>query len=420
MTLPEGATPEHDPYAALRNPAYRMYVLSGFVIFLGGQSQALALLAYANDHGSFTAVRNMALASLVPMLLFTLPAGQVADRFNRRNVILAMHGIAILSAAGLAYVTRIDGPIEHVYLLVVVRSTAMTFARPARQALLPQIVPALHFSNAMNWNTTTFRIACIAGPVMGGTLAAVSPDLPYMVDVVCLAYSLLFTFYIRVPPSVTPAQPITAQNLVSGVQFVWKTKLILSALTLDLFAVLLGGAVALLPYYADNILHVGKHGLGWLRAAPEAGALLMALLMTHLPPLKRAGPALLWSVAGFGAATIVFGFSRNFALSLFMLFLTGAFDSVSVVVRHTLVQLLSPDEMRGRVSAVNGMFIGISNELGEAESAQVAKWFGPVFSAVSGGIGTICAVGAIAMLWPQLRQLRSLQDIRPARVASDG
>src|SRR4030095_2275114 len=200
------------------------------------------------------------------------------------------------------------------------------------------------------------------------------------------------------------------EELFAGIEFVWKKKVILATLTLDLFAVLLGGAIALLPIFADHILHVGAVGLGWLRAAPSLGALAMAFALAHLPPMRRAGVTLLWAVAGFGAATVVFGLSRSFWLSMAMLALTGALDNISVVVRHTLVQLLTPDTMRGRVSAVNNIFIGSSNELGAFESGITAALFGPIISVVGGGLGTIAVVIATALRWPEVRRIGSLQQ----------
>jgi MFS family permease len=211
-----------------------------------------------------------------------------------------------------------------------------------------------------------------------------------------------------------PTQPTASgfAKLVVGLHYVRDTKVLLAAMSLDLFAVLFGGAVALLPIYAKDILRVGPAGLGWLQAAPSLGAISMAMLMNHLPPLKHAGRALLLAVVGFGAATIVFGLSRNFWLSLAMLFLTGACDNISVVIRHTLSTLLTPDEMRGRVSAVNGMFISMSNELGRVESGAVAALTTPVFSVVSGGVGTLVVVTLIAMLSPQLRCHGAMDDGR--------
>jgi len=206
---------------------------------------------------------------------------------------------------------------------------------------------------------------------------------------------------------------VTLRSLVAGFRFVWQTKIILATITLDLFAVLFGGATALLPIYAKDILNVGPTGLGWLRAAPAIGAFATALAFTHLPPSRNIGKMLLWAVAGFGVATIVFGISHLFWLSLLMLMLTGVFDNISVVVRHSLVQLRTPDAMRGRVSAVNNVFISSSNELGAFESGLVAALFGTVFSVVSGGIGTIIVVLFTARIWPEIRQLKSLQDARP-------
>jgi MFS family permease len=205
--------------------------------------------------------------------------------------------------------------------------------------------------------------------------------------------------------------------LGAGIRFVWRTKIILATITLDLFAVLLGGATFLLPAVVTDILHVGSVGFGLLRAAPAVGACLMAVLVAHRPPMKHAGRAMLWAVAGFGAATIVFGLSRNYWLSVAMLFLTGAFDNISVLVRHTLVQVLTPDEMRGRVSAVNNVFIGSSNELGGLESGVTAAIFGTVTSIVGGGIGTIVVVILTALIWPQVRRFGSLQDAKPAGVS---
>jgi MFS family permease len=202
---------------------------------------------------------------------------------------------------------------------------------------------------------------------------------------------------------------MSLRSLLAGAAFVWRTKLILATITLDLFAVLLGGATALLPIFARDILEVGPSGLGWLRAAPSLGALVMALTMAHRPPLRRAGRALLWSVAGFGLATIVFGFSQNFFLSLAMLALTGAFDNVSMVVRSTLVQVLPSDAMRGRVSAVNAIFIGSSNQLGAFESGITAAWFGPVWSVVGGGIGTLLVVMSVMGIWPEVLRLGRLE-----------
>jgi hypothetical protein len=243
----------------------------------------------------------------------------------------------------------------------------------------------------------------------------------YCIDAACSLCFFLFLLMLTVRPAARSSEPATFATLIAGVRFVWRTKIVLGAITLDLFAVLLGGATYLVPLFARDVLHVGPVGFGWLKASPAVGAFVMALVIAHLPPMKRAGATMLWAVAGFGAATVVFGLSHWFWLSFLMLALTGAFDNISVVVRHTLVQMLPPDRMRGRVSAVNNVFIGASNEIGGLESG-VTAWAlgrlldpirGAIASVVAGGLGSIVVVGAVAMLWPQVRRFGSLRDARP-------
>jgi MFS family permease len=299
------------------------------------------------------------------------------------------------------------------YGVLLLNAITLTFARPARSALLPQMVPKSIFSNAVTWNSTIFELSMISGPAIGGFILWLGgPALAYLFNGVLLVACALLTRYFpkeRFEPK--PHAPGFA-SLLAGVKFVWRQRLLLATMTLDLFAVLLGGAVYLLPIFAKDILNVGPAGFGWLRAAPSFGALSMALILAHRPPMERAGRALLLAVAAFGAATIVFGLSRNYWLSFAMLVLTGAFDNISVVVRQTLVQLLTPDAMRGRVSAVNQVFIGSSNELGGMESAATAEWFGPVKAVVIGGIGTILTVSAIAAIFPMLRKFGRLDQAR--------
>jgi MFS family permease len=265
----------------------------------------------------------------------------------------------------------------------------------------------------VTWNTSGWQSAAVAGPALGGYLIYKTRGATsvYLFDVAFCLVAIALLAAIRSRPAPRAAEEISLRSLVAGFEFVRKSDLILAALTLDLFAVLLGGSTALLPIFARDILHVGPAGLGWLRSAPAFGAALMALAQAHRPPLRRAGPTLLWAVAGFGVATIVFGFSTGPVLSFVMLLLTGALDNISVVVRGTLVQTLTPDAMRGRVSAVNGLFIGSSNELGGFESGATAKLFGPVASVVAGGIGTILVVLAAAWYWPRLRRLGALNEL---------
>jgi MFS family permease len=284
---------------------------------------------------------------------------------------------------------------------------------------MPQLVSREVFGNAVRWNAGGFELSSMLGPALGGgliTLFGSAMSVYALAGIGSICYmtmlaSLTKKRYVAERSSNIESNPgdeskngASLRSLVAGFNYVWRTRLLLAAISLDMFAVLFGGAVALLPIYAKDILQVGPAGLGWMQAAPSLGAVTMAIITTHLPPFKRAGRALLWAVAGFGAATIVFGLSRNFWLSIAMLFLTGAFDNISVVIRHTLVTILTPDEKRGRVSAVNGMFISASNELGRFESGAVAALFWPVFSVVSGGIGTLIVVAAVALSSPQLRR----------------
>lgn len=261
-----------------------------------------------------------------------------------------------------------------------------------------------------------FQVASMLGPALGGAvIAGARGSTPaFVLDAALGAVAFVLTAG-AVTRFAAPRSraPLTLESLTAGMRFVWQTRIILATITLDLFAVLFGGAVALLPIYATDILHVGARGLGWMEAAPSAGALCMAVILTHLPPMKCPGRAMLWAVAGFGLATIVFGFSRSFPLSLLMLFFTGALDNISVVVRSTLVQVLTPDDMLGRVSAVNNVFISSSNQLGGFESGLAARLFGPVISVVAGGIGTILVVLAITGAWPEVRSFRSSREHAP-------
>jgi MFS family permease len=294
------------------------------------------------------------------------------------------------------------------YTVLFIDASAAMLGRPARTALLPQIVPREVFPNAVTWNTSMMQMAWVIGPAIGGFIIAFSVPAAY---VICATTSLVFILLLTRVHTVTPSEQVdraSLEVLLGGLKFLRKSRLILSLMSLDMFAVLLGGAVYLLPIFAEEILKVGPTGFGYLNAAPAAGAFCAAITMAHLPPMKRAGRNLLLAIAGFGAATVVFGFSQNFWLSFTMLFLTGVFDNVSMVVRHTYIQLLTPDEMRGRVSAVNYVFVSASNELGGLESGIVAHGFGPVVSVVSGGIGTIIVVLLTAMGVPGLRRMGSI------------
>lgn len=356
------------------------------------------------------------LVELVPVVLLALPAGHIADRSSRRTVaVIALVATAAV-AAGLAVGAHLAAAPLVTYALLFGLGVAGMFRSASVGTLVPYLVPAQHFVNANAWLSSSFELAAIAGPAIGGFVIALAGDATWAFALAAVLHMIFVLLLLSLPASVSPAPSTTRsdkRDLLGGLRFIRKTPLFLAATTLDLFAVLLGGAVALLPIYAKDILHVGPTGLGWLRAAPAIGAGLMALLTTRLPPWQRPGRVLLWTVAGFGAATIVFGLSRSFALSLVALALTGAFDNVSVVIRLTLEQMLTPDAMRGRVAAVHAVFIGFSNELGSFESGATAALFGATASVVGGGIGTIVVVLLAARLWRELAAMPPLARLRP-------
>ncbi|MBV9867793.1 MAG: MFS transporter [Abitibacteriaceae bacterium] len=419
--LPGAEAPSsHDPYAAFRYRDYLLYALGSGIAAIGGQMQAVAISweiydrvkAAAGVRQAELALGLVGLVLAIPVILLVLPAGQMADRYSRKKIVLIGQACMALTSMALAALSYYQGPISWIYVILLLAGIAGTFSGPASSAILPQLIPAELLSNAITWNSTRWQMAATLGPALGGFLVATlhSYALIYVLDAICVAAYFGFMAAIHVQHQQSAREPVNFQTLVAGLRFVRDTKVILATITLDMFAVLLGGATMLLPVFAGEILHVGASGLGWLRAAPAIGALLMALALAHLPPMRRAGKTLQWAVIGFGLATIGFGLSRNFWLSMFMLALTGALDNISVVVRHTLVQVLTPDAMRGRVSAVNSVFIGTSNEIGGYESGQVAYWFGPVASVVGGGIGTIITVIAVMLIWPQVGQLGSLDQ----------
>ncbi|MBX3279839.1 MAG: MFS transporter [Acidobacteria bacterium] len=419
-----------NPYAALRVRDFRLFLAGHLTSVLGVQMQTVAVgWQLYEQTSSALALGLVGLIQVIPMLGLALPSGHAADRYDRRKLLMYASLLASASAAGLLSATLLGAGPVWIYLCLFVSGVARAAQGPARSSLMPQLVPRPIFPNAVTWGVSGFELSSMAGPALGGALIALfrSPAAVYCVStatsifyISMLALLTHRSYRAEQSPTQSTQAPdgakksgVDFQALAAGFKYVWHTKLLLATMTLDLFAVLLGGAVALLPIYARDILQVGPTGLGWLQAAPSFGAVTMALLMAHLPPMRRAGRTLLWAVAGFGAATIIFGVSRSFPLSLLMLFLTGALDNISVVIRHTLVQTLTPDSMRGRVSAVNGMFINASNELGRFESGSVAALIGPVLSVVSGGVGTIIVVIASALKWPELRRFGRLDAARP-------
>ncbi len=407
---------EPGAYAVFRLPAYRRYFAGNILGIIAHQMITLAVGWEIYERtGSKLKLGYIGLVQYLPILLFTLPAGQLADRFNRKKIVLATLTLSTCSALAMFWISASEGSINFIYICLFANGLARAFQGPARASFVTQIVPRELFPNAVAWGSNSFEIATITGPALGGIMIGIAekPTYVYLVAAGASCIYLVLLAGIQFVQTQEHREPIRWSGMLAGLKFVWQTKIIVASITLDLFAVLFGGAVTLLPIYAKDILQVGPNGLGWMRAAPSIGAILMALTFAHRPPLQRAGKTLLWAVAGFGLATIVFGISRNFWLSMLMLLFIGALDNISVIIRHTLVQLQTPDEMRGRVSAVNSLFIGTSNELGGYESGLIAEYFGTVFSVAAGGIGTMIVVGIVAIAWPQLRKYGAL--VSPAK-----
>ena len=351
------------------------------------------------------------LAQFLPGILLFLASGHAADRFERRRLILVCQiAFAICSAFLLAITLRGPRAVLPIYVVLVLLGVVRSFNGPAGQAFLPQLVSEEHFPNAVAWAATIFQAATIFGPIIGGVVYAATrgPSAVYGTAIITSLLAAVATSRIhpRRPPK--HREPPSLKTVLAGFHYIWQKKLILGSISLDLFAVLLGGAVALLPVYAKEILRTGPWGLGLLRGAPGVGAAAMAILLAYRPIRRRAGVTMLWCVAGFGVFTIIFGLSRSLYVSLASLLLLGASDMVSVVIRNTLVQITTPDEMRGRVSAVNMLFIGASNEFGQFESGITAHWFGTVPAVVLGGVGTLVVIAVWSWLFPELRHADEL------------
>jgi MFS family permease len=419
--MPDPEPPEPnlkpDAYAVLRNRDLRVYLTGRLIAIVGQQMFAMGLGWELYERtGSALALGFVGLTQVIPMIVCTLPAGHFADLYNRKRIIVLMTLILAAVNLALAGISAARAPVLLMYLCLIVSGTAKTFLWAASASFLPQLVERKDLSRAVTWSSTTFQIGSITGPALGGIVLHFTHHAAwiYVLNALAAVICALLVNRVRLHHVAVIAEKFSFKTLLTGFSFVFTNRIILGIITLDMFAVLLGGATALLPVYAKEILHVGPYGLGLLQAALPVGAILCSFTLAHRPPLQKAGRSLLWAVAGFGLATIVFGLSQQFWLSFAMLMICGISDNVSVVVRHTLVQLLTPNEKRGRVSAVNNLFIGTSNELGEVESGTVAHCFGPalgntiatgaMISVVSGGVGTILVVLAVAWLWPEIRK----------------
>jgi MFS family permease len=426
-------------YLVLRNADFVRYLVGRFVASVGQQMLVVAIdwELYQRTHSAL-ALAFVGLSLMVPMILCTIPAGHFADTFNRKQIILAATLIVGAASLGLTLFSFLTAPVYWIYLCLVVLGAARTFLWPASAAFVTSLVPREQFARAVTFNSGAFQLSSVLGPVAFGAVIFLTPHAEkqgtawsvYALNALASVLCFVLVVPIRHRHKVRAAEPVSLKSLIEGFRFVYQSKIILGIITLDLFAVLLGGTVSILPIYAQNVFHVGAGGLGWLRNSMSIGAVICAFIVAHRPPLQRAGRAMLLCVAIFGAATILFGAANPnccgrwvtlpslawFWFSFAMLALAGAVDNVSVVVRQTLVQILTPDEKRGRVSAVNSLFIGTSNELGGFRSGIVAYWFtrpsflgnaaatGAIASTVTGGFGTILVVLAVAWIWPEIRK----------------
>ena len=416
MGLPAGV--------AFRSRDFRLYQSARLMVILGAEAQSVAVAwqVYAITHSALD-LGFTGLALFLPGLFFMLAAGHVADRYNRRKIILACYGLQAVCTAVLLWLSLSGwalegGRIWPIYAVLVGIGLGRAFSGPAASAMLPSLVPKDHFVNAVTWGATIYQIANMSGPAVGGLLFTLplagallkwkGAGVVYAFTLAMLMGFLVLVGMIRVSMVPVEKKAFSMRTVLAGLEYVWNTKLLLGSISLDLFAVMLGGAVALLPIFATDILHAGPRGLGLLRAMPSVGALAVSLTMLVKPIRRKAGKIMLTCVGIFGAATVVFGLSKSLWVSLVALVLVGASDMVSVVVRSSILQLATPPEMRGRVSAVNWLFIGASNEFGEFESGMTAQWWGAVRAVVIGGVASMAVTAAAAGLFPQLRKADAL------------
>ena len=413
--------PAHDPYAALRIPDFRRLVSARTLLTVATRVQGL-VVSWQIYHltNNPLALGLIGLSEAVPSIVVSLYAGYVADSVRRKSIVVVTMALLLLCAVALAVLASPYGigllakdalytlPL---YAVIFVSGIARGFMGPALFSFMPQLLPdRVLLPNAITWNSTTYQASSVLGPALGGFLIAkLGVADSYLVSTTLLALALFQFARIagRPLPPMEGERLNLKDSVLSGLRFIFSNQLVLAALSLDMFAVLFGGAVALLPVFATDILKVGATGFGQLEAAPAIGSVLMAVFLTYFPLQRRAGRKLLWAVAGFGLATICFALSRNFYLSLFLLFLTGVFDSVSVIVRSTLIHTYTPEYMKGRVSAVNNIFIGSSNEIGAFESGAAARLLGTVRSVVFGGLMTLLVVAVTAWKADKLRKLES-------------
>lgn len=407
----------HDAYASLRHRNFRWFIVSTFTVTMATQIQGIVVgwQIYSITHDPLS-LGLIGLAEALPFLTTSLPAGHAADRHNRRLITLA--SLLAMLACSLSFVAFSRSPrilalpgAWPFFAVIFVSGIARAFYNPARSALLAEIVPRSAYANASAWRSSAWQTAAVLGPAVGGLLYGFGDaTTAYVTDAVFMLIATSAFAAIRYVPTIARREhePLW-QSLRTGIRWVIHQPVVFGALTLDLFSVLLGGAEALLPVFASDILHVGPEGLGLLRAAPAVGAVIMSVYLAHRRPLEHAGRAMLIAVGAFAASIIGFGLSRSAELSFVLLAVSGMADNVSVVVRATLIQIMAPPEMLGRVSAVNAIFIGSSNELGAFESGVTAKLFGAVPAVIAGGAASLAVVGIVARKVPRLRRLGRLE-----------
>ena len=393
---------------AFTYPDFTLYEVARFCIVSGLEMQSVAVGWQVYDITKRPLDLGLVgLAQFLPGILLFLLAGHVADRFDRRKLLaLCYCGFAVCSSLLLGIAWHGIRSVSFIYLVLLLLGAVRSLNGPVSRAILPQLIPDEHFHSAVAWHASIFQAATILGPAVGGVLYAFfhGPSVVYAAAMLAALAALVSAVRIRPRTGRRELEPASLQTVLAGFRYIWQHKVVLGSISLDMFAVLLGGAVALLPVFARDILRTGPWGLGLLRSAPGVGAAIMAIVMAHRPLKGRIGITLLWCVAGFGVFTIVFGVSRNLVLSLAALVLLGASDMVSVIIRATLVMFATPDEMRGRVNAVDMLFIGASNEFGQFESGVTAAWFGTVPAVILGGIGTLVVIALWAWLFPELRK----------------
>ncbi len=407
---------------AFASQDFRRYQLARVAVILGAEAQSVAVAwqVYSITHRAID-LGYTGLALFLPGLIFLLPAGHVADRFDRRHVILTCYVLQVFCTGALVELARNNTQnILAIYAVLFFVGTGRAFSSPASSALIPHLVPESHFVNAVTWGGAIFQLANITGPALGGLLFTLplvgflarsrleGAGIVYVFTLGTVVWFLALVVSLRVRPGRMEHRDFSMNVLLAGFKYVRRARILLGSFSLDLFVVLLGGAVALMPIFAHEILHQGPRGLGMLRAAPAVGAVTMSLIMARFPLHRHAGRSLFICVAIFGAATVVFGLSHTLWISLASLAIAGAADTISVIIRGSLLQLATPPAMRGRVSAVNSLFIGASNELGEFESGLTAQWWGAVRATVIGGIGALAVAGLWSVIFPSLRNADEL------------